>query len=221
MWGYAHRSLAMKLPKFMRAAIEEYIPPLDGWTLPDRACEMAELVLETKPQVVVEIGTFGGRSAIAMAFALRQNNNGGHIYCIDPWRLEHAIEGEWDENQKWWQKNIDIHEIHRKCMVAIWGHNIEDWLVVIRSASQYCHQLFPSIDLLLIDGNHSEVASLRDAQLYVPKIAKGGYCLMDDADWQVKEGDTFVPSTKKAMQFIEESCDLVRQSGNMRIYKKR
>lgn len=211
----------MKLPKFMRAAIEEYLPPLDGWTTPERACEMAELILETRPKVVVEIGTFGGRSAIAMAFALRQNNNGGRIYCIDPWRLQDAQEGEWEDNKKWWSQNIDLHEIHRKCMEAIWAHNIDDWLVVIRAASQHVHQLFPEIGVLLIDGNHSEVASLRDAQLYVPKVVSGGYVLADDSDWIVVEGDKTVQSTQKAMLFIEESCDLVRQSGNMRIYQKR
>lgn len=205
----------------MRAAIEEYIPILEGWTLPDRACEMAELVLTTRPKTVVEIGTFGGRSAIAMAFALRQNNNGGKIYCIDPWRLEYAKEGEWSENQKWWEQNIKLADVHQKCMEAIWSHNIDDWCVVIRAASQHCHELFRDIGLLLVDGNHSEVASLRDVQLYVPKVISGGYVLADDDNWQIPQGETVIQSTQKAMQFIEESCDLVRQSGNMRIYKKR
>lgn len=211
----------MSLPNHIRTAIEEYIPPLEGWTEPDRACEMAELVYETKPKVVVEIGTFGGRSAIAMAFALRQNNNGGKIYCIDPWRLEYANEGEGEDNQKWWTENIQIHEIHRKCMEAIWSHNIDDWLVVIRAASQHCFELFKKIDILLIDGNHSEVASLRDAQLYVPNVRPGGHVLADDIDWQVRMGDTVIQSTHKELQFIEAYCDLVKQSGNMRFYRKR
>lgn len=211
----------MSLPRHIRDAIETYIPPLEGWTEPDRACEIAELIYDNKPKVVVEIGTFGGRSAIAMAFALRENNNGGKVYCLDPWRVEYAKEGEWKDNQDWWDKNIDIHEIHRKCMVAIWSHNIDEWLVVIRAASQYCPELFPEIGLLLIDGNHSEVASLRDATLYVPRVITGGFVLMDDADWRVKIGDETIESTKKAMQFVEESCDLVKQMGNMRVYRKR
>lgn len=207
----------------MRAAIAEYVPVLEGgdWGDPERPYELASIVLEAKPKVVVEIGTFGGAGSLPMAFALRQINNGGRLYSIDPWRLEYAQEGEWEENKKWWEHNIRLADIHQKCMEAFWAHNLDDWLVVIRAASQHCHQLFPEIGVLLIDGNHSEVASLRDAQLYVPKVISGGYIFADDAHWQVKEGETFVPSTQKAMEFIEESCDSVKQIGDMRLYKKR
>lgn len=209
------------LSDHLKSAIETYIPPLEGWTQPDRACELAEIVIDTKPKVIVEIGTFGGRSALAMAFALRENNNGGRIYCIDPWRVDYALEGEWQANQDWYKNNIDVHEVHKRCIEAFWSHNIDDWLVVIRAASQHCFKLFPRIDVLLIDGNHSEVASLRDARLYVPNVVSGGIIMADDADWQIREGDQMIQSTQKAMQFIEQSCDLVKQSGNMRFYKKR
>lgn len=214
----------MSLPSHLRAAIETYVPALEGgdWAELGRRCDVAELVIDTKPKVVVEIGTFGGAGAIPIAFALRQNNNGGKIYCIDPYRSEYAVEGEWEDNQKWWTQNVNLHEIHRKCMVAIWSHNIDEWIVVIRAASQHCWELFLSgIDILVIDGNHSEVASLRDAKLYVPRVRSGGYIVADDVDWQTRVGEEFVQSTKKAMQFIEESCDIVKQSGNMRFYKKR
>lgn len=211
----------MLLPDHIRIAIEQYIPPLEGWTKPDRACEMAQLIIENKPKVVVELGTFGGRSAIAMAFALRENNDGGRLYSVDPWRLEYAQEGEWADNQKWWEQNISLNEIHTKCMNAIWSHNIDNWLVVIRAASQHVHQLFPSIDMLLIDGNHSEVASLRDAELYVPKVRSGGIVMADDQDWMIPVGDQLVNSTKKAVEFINVACDPVKQIGNMGVYRKR
>lgn len=211
----------MSLPKHISDAIHEYLPPLDGWTEPDKACEMAELILEHKPKVVVEIGTFGGRSAIAQAFALRQNNDGGRIYCIDPWRLEYSLEGESSDNRKWWTQNINIDEIHTKCMHAIWQHNLDDWLVVIRAASQHVYQLFPEIDLLLIDGNHSEVASLRDAQLYLPRVSPNGLIWLDDTDWIVADEGKVLASTKKAVELIETQCALVKDMGKHRLYQKR
>jgi predicted O-methyltransferase YrrM len=211
----------MKLPEHIVKAIETYIPPLEGWTRPERACELAEVIIDLKPKVVVEIGTFGGRSAIAMAFALRENNNKGKLYAIDPWRVEYALEGEWKDNQDWYKNNIDIHEIHERCMIAIWQHNLDEWLVVIRAASQHCFKLFPRIDVLLIDGNHSEVASFRDARLYVPNVRKGGMVMIDDLDWQVKNGDVAINSTAKAKEFIEQHCELVKQSGNMGFYRKK
>jgi hypothetical protein len=211
----------MSLPLHIQDAIKEYLPPLDGWTTPERACEMAKIIIENKPKVVVEIGTFGGRSAIAQGFALRENNNGGKLYSIDPWKLEYAMEGEWDENQNWYKNNIDIDEIHKKCMHAIWSHNLDEWIVVIRAASQHCHELFNEIGVLLVDGNHSQVASLRDVELYVPKVVSGGIVMLDDQDWMVKEGERLINSTKKAIHFTEQHCDLITQIGNMGFYRKR
>lgn len=213
----------MSLPDHIKKAIETYVPALDGgdWAALERRCEVAEIVYDAKPKVVVEIGTFGGAGALPIAFALRENNNGGKLFCVDPWRVEYAIEGEWDANADWYKNKIDIHDIHKKAMQALWSHNVDDWLVVIRAASQHCFKLFPRIDVLIIDGCHSEVASFRDARLYVPNVVKGGWVLLDDTDWIVKEGDKTIQSTAKAMQFIEQSCNLIKQSGNMRFYKKR
>lgn len=213
----------MSLPDHIKKAIETYVPALEGgdWATMERRCEMAEVVYDAKAHTVVEIGTFGGAGALPMAFALRENNNGGKLYCIDPWKVEYATEGEWTDNANWYKNVINIEEIHQKAMQAFWAHNLDNWLVVIRAASQHVFKLFPRIDVLSVDGNHSEVASLRDVRLYVPNVVKGGIIMLDDADWQVKQGDSVIQSTKKAQEFIEQSCDLIKQSGNMRFYKKR
>lgn len=211
----------MSLPRHIRDAILEYIPKMEGMSDPERYCDIAELVYDSKPKVAVEIGSFGCAGSLSMAFAIRENNNGGQLFCIDPWRLEYATEGEWTENVKWWSQNIDIHEVHKKAMMAIWAHNIDEWIVVIRAASQHCANLFPEIDFLVIDGNHSEIASFRDAHLYMPRVESGGLVLFDDADWQTREGDTVVQSTQKALALIETQAELVKQMGNMRVYRKR
>lgn len=213
----------MSLPGHIKTAINAYVPTLDGgdWAALERRCEVAELVYDANPKVVVEIGTFGGAGALPIAFALRERNNGGKLYCIDPYRIEYATEGEWSANSDWYRNNIDIHDIHKKAMIAFWGHQIDAWLVVIRAASQHCVELFPAIDVLSIDGNHSEVASLRDAELYVPRVVTGGIVLMDDVDWETRAGDTVIKSTQKAVQFIEAHCDLIKQIGNMGVYRKR
>lgn len=213
----------MSLPKHLVEAIEKYVPALEGgdWATMERRCEMAEVIYEAKPKVVVEIGTFGGAGAIPMAFALRENNNQGKLYAIDPWRVDYAIEGEWSANADWYKDTIDIHLIHRKCMEAVWQHNLDDWLVVIRAASQHCFKLFPRIGVLSVDGNHSEVASFRDARLYVPNVIKGGVIMFDDENWMVKNGDVAVNSTERARLFIEQHCDLIKKSGNMGFYRKR
>lgn len=188
-------------PDHIQKAIFEYVPSLHGWLLPERGCEMADAIFETKPRICVELGVFGGRSLISQAFALRELNS-GIVAGIDPWRIEDALDGEKDEsNRNWWTRNIDIEAIHRSTMKAVWDHRIEPWCAVIRSASQHAAPLFGAIDMLFIDANHSEVASMRDVEMWVPKVRPGGYVFADDYDW---------PSTKAAYERLRELCEVVR-----------
>jgi len=189
-------------PQHIQDAINHYVPTLHGWLLPERGCEMADAIFETRPKLCVELGVFGGRSLISQAFALRELNHGGVVVGIDPWRVEDALDGEKDEtNRKWWQNNIDIESIHRAAMKAIWDHRLEPWCVAVRAASQYAAPMFGEIDMLFIDANHSEVASMRDVETWIPKLKAGAYCFLDDLDW---------PSTKRAYERAKEMVDVVR-----------
>lgn len=189
-------------PQHVQDAIHHYVPTLHGWLLPERGCEMADAIFETRPKLCVELGVFGGRSLISQAFALREINDGGVVVGIDPWRVEDALDGEKDEaNRNWWRNNIDIEAIHRSAMKAIWDHHIEPWCSVIRAASQHAAPIFGDIGLLFIDGNHSETASMRDVETWVPKVRSGGYIFCDDNDW---------PSTQPAYARLKEMADVVR-----------
>ena len=189
-------------PQHIQDAINHYVPTLHGWLLPERGCEMADAIFETRPKLCVEIGVFGGRSLISQAFALRELNHGGVVVGIDPWRLEDAIDGEQDEaNRNWWARNIDIEAIHRGAMKAIWDHRIEPWCTVIRGASQYAAPVFTELDMLFIDGCHSELASMRDVELWIPKLRQGAYCFLDDYSW---------PSTQEAYKVAMKMLDVVK-----------
>jgi predicted O-methyltransferase YrrM len=202
------------LPPHLLGAICHYIPQLGEWLDIERACEMANLIVQNKPLVVVEIGTFKGQSLIAQAFALRDNNNGGKIYGIDPWQVTSAVEGFNEEkNNEWWTRAIDLNQIHQDCMQAIWDHHLEPWTVIIRAASQHVYQLFNyNIDVLYIDGNHSEVASCRDVELFVPRVVPGGFIWFDDADW---------PTTQRAIGMIETMATTIINAPSYRLFQKR
>jgi hypothetical protein len=205
------------MPEHIEKLITEQLQPgkLEGWMTPERGLQIAELVLEHKPKVVVEIGVFGARSLFCIALALRHNNNGGQIYGIDPWEKGVALEGEQNGiNRDWWT-SLDIEAIHQKAMQTIWTNNLDKWAVIIRSGSHHCHSLFTSIDMLNIDGNHNEFESCRDVELYVPKIKPGGFLWFDDSDW---------PSTQKALKIVEQTCTLIRDDGRIThqsLYQKR
>lgn len=202
------------IPAHLKSTIERELsmsPPIlcEGWTTPERGIEMAELVLETKPDTIVEIGCFGARSTIAMALALRENGK-GKIYTIDPWKKEAALEGENQANQEWWDR-VDLNWIHNKAMEAIWRNGLDGWATVIREHSQNIIGLFNNIDMLCIDGNHSEVASSRDVEAFLPLVRYGGAIWFDDSNW---------PSTQLALSMIEKQCKLFKDGGSYRVYFK-
>ena len=205
----------MSLPKHIEDAINHYLPSQEGWTTPERGREMAERILETKAKVIVDIGVFAGRSTIAMGFAARELVT-SHVYGIDPWKIEAQIEGDTvSENARWWKESSNLEYAHKQTMIVIWAHRLDQWVTIIRNASQYVHQLFTEIDFLNIDGSHTEVCSCRDVNLYVPKLRSGHYLMFDDCDWG---------STQAALKLVDEQCDLVKtMSGDneARVYRKR
>jgi hypothetical protein len=202
----------MSLPSHIKDAIDSYIPTYEGWSTPERCCEMAETIIDTQPLVCVDIGVFAGRSTISQGFALRENHY-GMTYGIDPWSPEVAYKGDdVEESAKWWKEKSNLEEMHRQAMKAVWDHKLEPWVTMIRARSENVIQLFPRIGWLNIDGGHGEESSCRDVELYVPKLGSGGYLFFDDTDWQ---------STQKALALIEQSCDLVNDTGKARTYRKR
>lgn len=205
----------MEPPEHIQRAIHEYIPHMEGWTSPERGCEMAAAIIEIKARVCVDIGVFAGRSTIAMGFAARDLGN-CMVYGIDPWSPAAAYAGDDVEvSAQWWKEKSNLEAIHQQAMKAVWDHNIEPWLVIIRARSEYVHQLFSKIDVLNIDGAHGEKSSCQDVINYMPKLRAGGYLFFDDADWG---------STQKALTLIEKECELVntvKAANESRTYRKK
>src|ERR1044072_424354 len=165
---------------------------------------MAALILETNPSLVVEIGTFMGQILLPQAFALRHNSHiwqeaHGIIVGIDPYEIESATEGSNDkENDEWW-KSINLEDVHAKTQKLIrQDHHLEKWAILIRARSQDIDRVLGYIDILYIDGNHSEESSVRDVMNYVPKVRDEGYIWMDDCEW---------PTMQHALKVINSYCN--------------
>lgn len=184
---------------------------LEGWVTPEKGIVIAELVVENKPEICVEIGVFGGRSLIATALALRENHH-GKVYGIDPWKTDACLEGDQDQGNKDWWSKVDLHAIHKGCMEAIWRLGLDARAIVIRSTSEHAVSLFKRIDFFVLDGNHSEVASCRDVERFCPKMKVGAYMVFDDTDW---------PTTKKAQELALKWCDEIKDNGSWKLYRRK
>lgn len=188
-------------------AIEDILPQLHGWCTIEKAKKFAQIINESKPELCVEIGVFGGASLIPQALALKANKK-GKIYGIDPWTTGSALEEMIHEDHKKWWGELNLENIYQSCFQKLKQLELMNHCELIKDKSENVYNKFQneSIDLLHIDGNHSEALSYKDAVLYLPKVKKNGYIMFDDIWWTEK--DNYV-TTRKAIVHLLEKCDKI------------
>ena len=155
------------------------LPTMDGWCTIEKAFTLAGIVLEIKPALCIEIGNYSGRSFLPILFALRENKNGKAI-GIDPYDSRVSSENEYPGHSEWWA-GLDHILIEKKFHTFLRNFDLMKWAEVVKKTSD---QFTPpeQIDLLHIDGGHTEVA-VRDAERYGCKVNPGGIIVMDDIQW--------------------------------------
>lgn len=161
------------------AAIERTLPSLAGWCELPKANDLAATALALRPNVVVEIGVFGGRSLIPMALAC-ECLGAGRVYAIDPWSPVASSEGYDGKNKEWWG-NLDHEQVFSGFVTALVANGVRDRVEILRKKSDEVEPP-PVIDLLHIDGQHTEQA-VRDVERFASRVRVAGYCFTDDDDW--------------------------------------
>lgn len=154
---------------------------LQGWCSNEKAEFLIDLIALTQPKKVVEIGVFGGKSLIPMACAVEAFSDKGIVYGIDPWSADASAVGMEDVNATWWKKvNYESILSHMMGCIHAWG--LQSTIKIIRKTSADADPI-PDIDLIHIDGNHSDEASLIDVTKWVPLLKRGGLIIFDDINW--------------------------------------
>lgn len=191
--------------------IETVLPKMEGWCSPEKAACIVRLVKEKNAKMFMEIGVFGGRSLFAAALALPA---AGVAIGIDPWCKSDSAKGFSDANLEWWQ-NLDHDQIYNECRRLQAALDLESNCYLVRANSEQAFAMvsrFCPIDILHIDGNHSEESSCFDVENYVPLVPVGGSIIFDDCDW---------PSTKLAITKLETMAEKVSQVGNCLFFTRK
>lgn len=187
-----------------------------GWCTKEKGAQMMDLILEIQPDVCVEVGVFGGASVYPTASTLKFLKK-GKIFAIDPWSNPECLEGYGpeDSNYQWWS-TVDLENVYQGFMKMLSRFKLHSYCSVMRMTAKEALQYFDdeSIDILHIDGNHTEDSSLSDAKMYLPKVKKGGYIWFDDANWN---------STRQAWKFLTIFCekDEMRSTSEYFLFKKK
>ena len=167
---------------------------LQGWCSDYKASTLMDLVWLMRPQTVVEIGVFGGKSLVPMAYALKALGTGGVIYGIDPWCSMASAEGQDGSNEEYWA-NLDHDSILSELEGKINVFNLTNQIELVRATSEDAAPI-ANIDILHVDGNHSNDASYYDICKWGPLVRKGGMIIFDDITWSTIE---------KALVYLEEN----------------
>lgn len=157
-----------------------YMSQLEGWCSRNKASVLIDLVFMVRPKIIVEIGVWGGKSLIPMAHALKVLEN-GRIYGIDPWDNHASIDGMEGANYDWWEQ-VDHQFILNGLIDKVIQYHLYEQITLLRSTSNEAAPI-ANIDILHIDGNHSEKASMIDVNKWIPLVRKGGFIIFDDVDW--------------------------------------
>ena len=127
-----------------------------------------DLVAVLKPALLVELGVDRGESYFAFCQAALENKTGTRCFGIDAWRGdEHA--GGYDETTF-----AQVSDHNRG--------NYESFSTLLRSSFDEALPRFEeeSIDVLHLDGLHTEAAVRHDIESWLPKLRPAGILLLHD-----------------------------------------
>jgi glycosyltransferase involved in cell wall biosynthesis/predicted O-methyltransferase YrrM len=127
-----------------------------------------DLIAQLKPAVVVELGTDRGESYFAFCQSVAENETTTRSFAIDHWQGDpHA--GSYDET------TFNDVESHNRSYYSSFSTLLQSTFdeALPRFADK-------SIDLLHLDGHHTEEAVWHDLRSWLPKLRPGGILLMHD-----------------------------------------
>ena len=177
---------------------------LQGWCSFDKAILLYSLVRKYRPERVVEIGIFGGRSIVPIALALR-DNKAGHVVGIESWAAEAAVAVENAvENDIWWL-TTDYVGIKRAFFSYIVEEELHPYVRILETTSARGLATLDIIQFAHIDGGHSAVGAAQDVTSVLARMPSGGVIVLDDVEW---------PSTRAAVEILMDTCRLLEVTGN-------
>lgn len=165
----------------MYAAAREHPRPKDlqGWNGDSVVIE--KLVLQHRPHLVIEVGTWKGMSALSMHRHLANAGVEHEIVCIDTWlgSLEHML---------WFRDELDYRggrpTIFHQFMSNVVHESAEHAITPIAqdsvtAAKWLAHQRVRA-PMIYLDASHEQGDVLRDIEAYWPLVSSGGVLFGDD-----------------------------------------
>jgi len=159
----------------LKILLEEKLQGVEGWLYLDEAWELLQCA-RTSPATsrdltVVEIGSFKGRSTVALALGV-QSRGGGTVSSIDP----HIGESDAHVRQYGSQDTFDVF------LANVRRAGLGGYVRPLRTTSMAARTNFTdgSIHVLFVDGSHEYEDVKADIEGYLPLLADEGRLAFND-----------------------------------------
>ncbi|MBL9076925.1 MAG: class I SAM-dependent methyltransferase [Planctomycetes bacterium] len=159
---------------------------IDGWLTVDEAITLYELAraLPHERPLVVEIGCWQGKSSVCLARGLQPKNH-GRLCCIDPFDAT----GDTASQDLYADRARSVGSLREVFEQNLRDAGVHDLVDVRQGLSQdLARDWREPIDLLFLDGDHSDEAARRDFDDWSKHVRPGGFVVLHDAVHPVHTG---------------------------------
>ena len=150
-----------------------------------------ELIDRLKPKIIVEVGSWKGRTATHMASLLKQQNLDAVVICVDTWLggIEHFTklkdDSTWGLNK---YKQHGYPNLYFQFLSNVMRSGVEEYIVPLPTTSSIGAKWLElnniKADLIFIDASHEEEDVYQDLTNYWNLLAEDGVMFGDD--WHVE-----------------------------------
>ena len=149
---------------------------MHGWFKEENQVHLKKLIARVQPNVVVELGTWLGWSAIYMAECMKP---AGILYAVDNWTAQGDISILNDQNPETKKR---IPTLYEQFLSNVIHKNLCHKITPVRMDTiEAAQRLEVKADLIYVDASHDEESVFKDIMNWYPKLNKGGIMCGDDA----------------------------------------
>jgi hypothetical protein len=164
---------------------EEHPEDLQGWASTDPIFEDA--IRAVRPDLIIEVGSWKGASAIHMADLCRAMALGTKILCVDTWlgSPEHLLP---PPDRDHWRTSLKIKhgfpQLYFTFLANVVRHGHTERILPLplpsESAAEVLGQLGVEGDIIYIDAAHEYAPARRDYEAFWPLVSDRGAMIGDD-----------------------------------------
>ncbi len=164
---------------------DDYVSGWGGWSP-----ILHELVIEIRPKVIIEVGTWRGESLFHMVRGCLENGIDATLIAVDTWlgSAEH-----WLTCRDKLMLTYGYPSFYYQFLANVIKHGYQNMVTPMPMPSTVAAEILEKrgikAELIYIDASHTKRSVMTDLESYWPLLAKGGVIFGHDIDWKpVEEG---------------------------------